>query len=176
MLLALYMWYEGVNMMERFGMRKVTIKTDENIDEAIDYYNDDTVEIVGHFNTEDDLTQEIEQDLAAAVKAGGTLMEDFIKNRREEEKAKFEALVATPLGERAYRQTYNIPDDAPISNFVNVASNFNVPDAVFTGFYSDTANSNYYYSDAASNLQAVPENQAFSLEDEEYRYLDHFNF
>ena len=72
--------------------------------------------------------------------------------------------------------SYNIPNDAPISNFVNTASSFNVPDAVFTGFYSDNTSDNYYYSDATATLQAVPESQAFSLEDEEYKYLDHFNF
>jgi hypothetical protein len=176
MLLALYMWYEGVNMMERFGVRKTSIKTDENIDEAIDYYNDDTVEIVSHFNTDDDLSTEIENDVNAAIKAGGTLMKDFVDKRMADEKAKFEALVATPLGEKAYRQTYNIPDDVPITNFVNTASSFAVPDSVFTGFYSANTNDNVYYSNSTANVQEVPENQAFALEDDDYRYLDHFNF
>ena len=50
MLMALYVWYEGVNLSERFGIKKTSIKTDDEVDEQIDYYNDDTVEIVDHFN------------------------------------------------------------------------------------------------------------------------------
>ena len=96
MLLALYMWYEGVNMSERFGMKKTSIKTDEDIDEQIDYYNDDTVEVVEHFNQEDELGSEIEHDLQSAIAAVGKPMQEFIDQRREEERAKFEALVSTP--------------------------------------------------------------------------------
>ena len=78
MLMALYMWYEGVNMAERFGLRKTTIKTDDEIDEQVDYYNDDTVEIVEHFNTKDELDNEIERDLNAAIAAGGQTMQQFL--------------------------------------------------------------------------------------------------
>ena len=174
MLMALYMWYEGVNMGERFGMKKTSIKTDDEIDEQIDYYNDDTVEIVEHFNKEDELGEEIEHDLNAAIKAGGIQMQDFIDQRRAEEKAKFEALVSTPLGEKAYRQMYNIPDNVPLSNYFNDAGAFTVPDSVLLGFYNQ--NSNTFMESNMQNISAVSEDQAYLLEDEEYRYQDHFNF
>lgn len=174
MLMALYMWYEGVNMGERFGMKKTSIKTDDEIDEQIDYYNDDTVEIVEHFNKEDELGEEIEHDLNAAIKAGGIQMQDFIDQRRAEEKAKFEALVSTPLGEKAYRQMYNIPDNVPLSNYFNDAGSFTVPDSVLLGFYNQ--NSNTFMESNMQNISAVSEDQAYLLEDEEYRYQDHFNF
>ena len=71
MLMALYVWYEGVNLSERFGIKKTSIKTDDEVDEQIDYYNDDTVEIVDHFNSDDELSDQIEQDINSAIAAGG---------------------------------------------------------------------------------------------------------
>lgn len=174
MLMALYVWYEGVNLSERFGIKKSTIKTDEEIDEQIDYYNDDTVEIVEHFNQQDELSAEIEYDLNAAIQAGGTPMQEFLEQRRAKEKAQFEALVQTPLGERAYRQTYNIPDSVPLSNYFNDANGFNVPDSVFLGFYNPNTGTLDGYD--RPNISVVSEDQAFLLEDDEYRYQDHFNF
>ena len=174
MLMALYMWYEGVNMAERFGMKKTTIKTDDEIDEQIDYYNDDTVEIVEHFNQEDELGEQIEHDLNAAIKAAGTPIQEFLNARRAQEKAQFEALVHTPLGERAYRQKYGIPDNIPLSNYFNDYNGYNVPDSVFLGFYNP--NSNVFDGYDRPNVSVVSEEQSYLLEDDEYRYQDHFNF
>ena len=174
MLMALYMWYEGVNMAERFGLKKTTIKTDDEVDEQIDYYNDDTIEIVQHFNQEDELGEQIEHDINAAIKAGGTPMQDFLEQRRQKEKAQFEKLVHTPLGERAYRQTYNIPDDVPLSNYFNDINQHNLSDSVLLGFYNQ--NSNYLDYGDRPPVSVVSEEQAFMLEDDEYSYADHFNF
>lgn len=176
MLMALYVWYEGVNLGERFGLKKVSIKTDDEVDEQIDYYNDDSVEIVESFSTKDELDEEIEGTLNDMKRAGGVLMEDFVEQRRAEEKAKFEQLVHTTLGERAYRQTYGIPDDKPINNYVNGGDSVNIPEAVFRSFYNPTDNA---FRDAGDNIpgqMAVPEAQSFMLEDDDYRYADHFNF
>ena len=174
MLMALYMWYEGVDMANRFGLKKTTIKTDDEIDEQIDYYNDDTVEIVSHFNQDDDLNNQIEHDLQAAINAGGATIQDFLEQRRVQEKAKFEALVNTPLGEKAYRQTYNIPDNVPLSNYFNDANGFNVPDSVLIGFYNE--NNGIIDPYDRPDVSVVPEGQAYLLEDDGYRYQDHFNF
>ena len=70
--------------------------------------------------------------------------EDLLK-LREEEKAKFNTLVNTKLGEKAYRQKYNIPDNIPISNYINDDPSFNVPDNVFYNFYNaDTGYTGQY--------------------------------
>ena len=176
MLMALYVWYEGINLAERYGIRKATIKTDDEVDEPVDYYNDDTVEIVSSFNTQDDLDAEIEHDINAAIRAGGSTMESFLEQRRESERRQFEALVNTPLGEVAYRQKYNIPKDKPISNYVGDGGGaYNVPEVIFTSFYNPTDTSFKEYGDP-SDRQAVPAGQASLLEDEEYHYQDHFNF
>lgn len=176
MLMALYMWYEGVNMAERFGMKKCTIKTDEDIDEQIDYFNDETVDVVGSFNTEDTLSQEIEHDLTAAIKAGGQTMQEFLDKRHAEEEAKFQALINTPLGEKAYRNKYNIPADTPLTNYVGPgAGQYTVPDYVFSSFYNPAA-STFEDRGEVPEQATAPGNQGYLLDDDEYKYTEHFNF
>lgn len=180
MLMALYVWYEGTNLAERYGIRKCSIKTDESIDEQLDYYNDDTVEIVDSFNQNDELSQQVEDNLNAAIKAIGTPLDEFIKKRREEEREYLHNLINTPLGEIAYRQEYNIPKDVPLYNMENGdgSGTVRIPDSVYNGFYSDTDNSiyNMYNELMNKNISVVPENQIDLLNDESYNYRDHFNF
>ena len=180
MLMALYVWYEGTNLAERYGIRKCSIKTDDEIDEQLDYYNDDTVEIVGSFNTNDELENEVENDLNNAIKAGGTPLDVFLKQREEEEKQFMHNLISTPLGEIAYRQQYGIPKDVPLYNMENgnTSGTVNIPDSVYSGFYEDNDNSIYStYNDIMNrNISVVPESQVNLLNDGSYNYNDHFNF
>ena len=176
MLMALYVWYEGVNLSERFGIKKCTIKTDDEVDEQLDYYNDASVEIVGEFNTRDDLEEEIERDLNAAMAVGGKSLGQFLEERAIAEQQQFNELMNTPLGEKAYRQMYNIPDSVPIQN----ASSFNgtlssVPDSVFLGFYNPSDNT-FTNSDSFIDIPTAPESQINMLNDETYQYDKHFNF
>ena len=174
MLMALYMWYEGTNMMERFGLKKTSIKTDEEIDEALDYYGDDTVEIVDHFNQDDELLDEIEKDLNNALAARGITMQEFIDRQRAQEKAQFNSLISTPLGERAYRQTYNIPGDKPISNYTSTNNGMvDVPESIYDNFYRDGNIATY---ESNPNLKVAPSSQRELLDDDEYDYTKNFNF
>lgn len=179
MLMALYVWYEGVNLAERFGIRKTTIKTDDEIDEQLDYYNDNTIEIVDHFNSKDEVEESIEQDLQSAILAGGQSLSEFLNKRQETEKAYLDNLTRTPLGEKAYRQQYGIPDNVPIERSINMnGSNDNIPDRIFLGFY-DNDNDELYnsYNELMNrNVTAVPESDTRMLNDESYNYKDYFNF
>lgn len=174
MLMALYMWYEGINMAERFGMRKTTIKTDDEVDEQIDYYNDDTVEITESFN-DDEVREDINESLNL-LNYPSIPIKEFLDRRREEEKAKFNTLVNTKLGEKAYRQKYNIPDNIPISNYINDDPSFNVPDNVFYNFYNADSSAFTDYPEINENIHTMPESQVYLMENDDYHYLDHFNF
>ena len=178
MLMALYVWYEGINLAERYGIKKTTIKTDDEVDEQLDYYNDDTVEIVDHFNHDDPLYEQIDQDINHAIAAGGTPLNEFLKQREAQEKEYMDNLIRTPLGEKAYRQKYGIPDDVPIDNTINNGSRVDVPDKVFLGFYDQNNNElyNQYNELMNRNVTAVPEQDANLLNDENYNYYNHFNF
>ena len=175
-LLALYVWYEGVNLMERFGIRKTSIRTDEDIDE--DVYGDEegTVEIVDSFVEESEITQDANNSLEEAIKAGGTLITDFLEKRRQEEDAILKALFNTPIGERAYRQMYNIPKDADI-NINGNGYNPGIPDSVLLGFYNDEiyTEGNTYANGMPINTFSMVDNGPGSFDDENYKYSDHFN-
>ena len=176
MLMALYVWYEGTNLSERYGIKKTSIKTDDEVDEILDYYNDETVEVVGSFNQETELDEQINQDLDYAIRAGGIQMQDFLEKQRAEENEVFHNIINTPLGEKAYRQKYNIPKDVPISNYVNQDITNNIPDSVFVKFYLDSNGNPLSEFDHLDNIGAVPESEVGLIESEDYHYLDHFNF
>ena len=175
MLMALYVWYEGVNLGERYGIRKTEIKTDtDEIDEALELGSDSTVEIVDEFNQED----EFEQDINAAANmmaSSGMLMKDWIEQEEAKDKAAMDNLLNTPVGQRAYRQKYSIPDNVPL-NIAN-GTTYEVPDSVFNSYYSDDddiaqynalmGNSNPYYS---------PEQMQDPMNMVGYNYHDNFNF
>lgn len=175
-LMALWVWYEGINLQERYGIKKTSIKTDDDIDEPIDYFNDDTIDIVDSFNAKTELEEYIDQDLNAAIKAGGIDLNTFLHKQHEEERRQFEALLATPLGEKAYRERFNIPKDQPLVKYVaGVDTQFNIPDGVFEAWYNPSDRSFEEFGDRVAR-GAVPSNQAWLLEDEDYKYSDHFNF
>ena len=179
MLMALYVWYEGINLSEKYGIRKTSIKTDDEVDEQIDYYNDNTVEIVDSFNQDDPLTEQIQQDINSAIAAGGTPLNEFLKQREQTEKEWLDNLIRTPLGEKAYREKYNIPPDVPLSDSINHnGSHQDIPDKVFLGFYDQNNDQlyNQYNELMNRNVTAVPEDQASMLNDENYNYTDYFNF
>ena len=174
-LMALYVWYEGMNLAERYGIRKSSIKTDDEIDEPVDYYNDETVEIVNSFNTKTEIEEDIEEDLEAMKKAMGVTLDEFIEKRDKEEKEMMMRLINSPIGEKAYRMKYGIPKEKPLSDYFGAGyNNYGVPDKVFTNFYKDPMMVNDNLDNPA--VYAVPANQVGLLEDDDYRYIDHFNF
>jgi hypothetical protein len=143
----------------------------------VDYarsYSETNALIRGAIVQADELSAEIEHDLQSAIKAGGTPIQQFLEQRRAQEKAQFETLIQTPLGERAYRQQYGIPDNIPLSNYFGDVNGYNIPDSTFFGFYNQNSNT-LDWTDRPS-ISVVSEDQAFLLEDDEYRYQDHFNF
>ena len=176
MLMALWVWYEGINLGERYGIKKSSIRTDDDIDEPVDWFNDDTVDIVDSFNTKEELDLNIEADINAAIKAGGIQMNDFIEKQRMKERQQYEALINTPLGERAYRTKFNIPKDQPLNKYINTNGQFDLPESIFTGFYNPTDSSFENFDGEQFKPTAVAASQAAMLEDEDYHYIDHFNF
>ena len=150
----------------------------------MDYFNPETTEIVGSFNDDGKLDgdDQISQTIKIIESERYESIQDYLKKRHEIEEAQFRALVMTPLGQKAFRDTYNIPKDQPVEQFIISAAGQQslggIPDEVFENFYniplhnrplSDT-------QDGQPGQIAVPEGMAFMLEDDNYRYSDHFNF
>lgn len=179
-LMALAVWYNGTNLAERYGIKKTSIKTDEDVDEKLNF-DDDTVEIVSSFNEETEQDEEINMTLEAAIKAGGKSMADFIKEREEYDKKQFQSLVMNnPVAEKAYREMYGIPKGQPIFQYVGAdGSNVSIPDDVFNSFYQEPKINTRFYDDGFNNPHrsaTVPFSRIGELEDEDYNIMDHFNF
>ena len=186
MLMALWVWYNGTNLAERYGIKKSSIRTDDEIDEAVDYFNPETTEIVGSFNDDGRLDgdDQISQTAKLLESERYESIKTYLEKRHEIEEAQFRALVMTPLGQKAFRDTYNIPKDQPVEQFIISAAGQQslggIPDEVFEDFYNiPLHNRPLSLSDTQDNQPgqiAVPESMAFMLEDDNYRYSDHFNF
>ena len=177
MLMALHVWYNGTNLAERYGIKKTTIKTDEDVDENTEYFTPETVDILDSFNT----TEEIADGLASTIKqleedAKQTNIKDFLDKRHILEQQQFIELANTPLGEKAIRTTFNIPKDTPLNQFLGIEDNGNtaIPNKVFEDFYKQR---NYLYNDIDMpfTVGAIPEQDAINLETDDYSYSKNFN-
>ena len=179
MLLALYVWYEGVNLMERFGIRKTSIRTDEDIDEELYGEASETIDISDSFGNESDLDKEINEAIESALSAKGITLADYLERERQKDDAAYRALLQTPLGQKAYRDTYNVPKDVEL-NFGNGGFS-ELPYSAFSGFYTDNPvveSANRYVNAGGPmvNTFDMSNNTPGSFDDDEYRYTDHFNF
>jgi hypothetical protein len=128
-LMAMRVWYDGIDIAERYGIRKNTIKTDEDIDieqlsvEANQFGGMSPVDVdqmVSEMNGED--TSEVEDQLEYIKKASSyTLNKDFYeaKNKRDEEC--LEQLLSTnPEARRIYAERYHLDlNDATAGGLVN---------------------------------------------------------
>lgn len=118
-LMALYVWYEGKDLKERFGITKQTLKTDEDVDDSVFDVVDDTVDISDDIN---DMQQEMldtEKDQASAEaqakaydkakQAIGVSYAKWDKSEVEREK-KFliELLCSHPDALKAYAYKYHM--------------------------------------------------------------------
>ena len=177
MLMALYVWYHGTNLAERYGLRKTTIKTDEDIDEAMDFFNPETTEIIGEFNTTSkDLPPDVAQTIEGLKGEKFVDLQTFLDKRHLEEQEQFRALAATPLGERAYRNMYNIPKDVPIGPIVNGGTEgafATIPDRVFNDFYSQTRP---FQVDDGFDPQVMPAGMQQYMENDDWSYEKNFNW
>lgn len=170
MLMALYVWYEGTDLRERYGIRKTAIKTDaDGIDEELNGL-DDSVEVLGFFDQVDEIGS-VAHDLEVINKASGILMDDFIKQQQAIDEESKNRILSTKIGQMAYRQTNNIPDDV----YLDQGGIYTVSDGIYNSFYQDKDDFAYGDADVLAG-RPVEFNGTASLDDGVYSYTDHFNF
>lgn len=172
LLMALHVWYNGTNLAERYGIRKTSIRTDEDGLEEVDYFNPETTEIVGSFNTPTELEDELNKFIEPMMNDKTTDIQSFINETHLKELEQYKSLLNTPMGERAFRQLYHIPDDQPISKYMNTETNV-IPDSVLLNFYNDNING---MIDVPFAPSVVPAGAEQYLEDGEYKYSNMFNW
>lgn len=128
LLMALYVWYEGKDIMERYGIQKNTIKTDAALEEAVYSLEEKYTGLLDEITIEEN--DEISEQLAEMNKAKGKLYQEWVKEQLEDDERAMQAILATKVGRQAYSERFN----TPMSDLEK--GMFKIPDNVFEGFYS----------------------------------------
>lgn len=143
-LVGLYVWYEGKNLRELFGIEKSSIKTEDDIDEILDMGIDEnmtdiTQEIEYINRSDDDRGNEVQKQMGEMQKAVDTLFGDYMMKQRKQETALLREMLQNPVVREAYARKYKInPDDVSIDDEYSMASNNNnLPTSVFLDFNKD---------------------------------------
>lgn len=130
-LLALYIWYEGKDVMERYGIQKSGIKTDQDLEEAVlgieEKYND----IVDKLDPclDNDIIQE---QLEFIQSDKSVLYEQFLQTQLAKDKEYRDLLLATnPHYRKAYMEKFHMSAEDMPSN-----GTFDIPNQVFNDFYN----------------------------------------
>lgn len=132
MLMALYVWYEGKDLMSRFGIQKGTIRTDEDIDEVVlggfeERYGDILEEIE---NLES--SSELNEQLKEMNRAAGTLFEDWMKSEWAKDQAAYQELMNNKVTRKAMAEAKGIPADA-----ITESGFYTLPDSIYNNFYDE---------------------------------------
>lgn len=111
-LMAMYVWYEGTDLRERFNILKTTIKTDESVDEVIygleEKYSDVVVEILDAQPTVAEDKNNIRNTIKEMQQAQGQLYGDWVKSQLAGDEASMAKLLQNKVARAAYAKQYNV--------------------------------------------------------------------
>lgn len=147
-LMAIYVWYEGQNLMERYGILKNTLKTDELEEiETIDFENREapnaTLDLVKVTRDEDikEFTNPLEMDIDKLIeKSKRQVLYSRFENIQfeEDQRALVELLNSNPAAREAYARKNNLDlDDKSLGGLVNDVSDGTIPSTFFIQMNSD---------------------------------------
>lgn len=133
-LLALYVWYEGENLMERFGLEKTTIYTDASIEEEFGL-NEEFKDISSSI---DEDVEEVTQQINYINSNKTTLYNDWLDSEYNKDRDALNQLINNDkIAMRSYIEKYSMdPDELPTSTTL-----YTIPDNVFNDFYDDKEDS-----------------------------------
>ena len=137
-LMAMYVWYEGKNLRENFGIQKFGIKTEESVDDIIDLQGSEEVgditEQIAYVNKPDQ--DKFEAQLGELQKAKGLLFSEYIQRQRKQEEDHLETMLQNPTFKEAYARAHNVPADSVQTSNPNNAfgTQVTIPDSLFLDF------------------------------------------
>lgn len=134
-LLALYIWYEGTDLMERWGIQKKSIKTDQDLEEAIidieEKYDKIPMELERIVDKAEDPTN-LAQQLEFLASDKTIPYENYVLSEREKENQMLMNMINNPLVKKAYAEKYNIP----LEELGNGEGTFTFTPEIFENFYN----------------------------------------
>ena len=140
-LMAMYVWYEGKNLRENFGIQKFGIKTEEAVDDVLELSSVDDVsditEEIAYVNR--DKQDEYEKQMADLQKGKGIMFSEFVANQRKKEDEQFKLMLQSPVVREAYAKRYGIKADtiAIDDKAYGPGVGQQVPNSVFLDFNKD---------------------------------------
>jgi len=140
-LMAMYVWYEGKNLRENFGIQKFGIKTEEAVDDVLELSSVDDVsditEEIAYVNR--DKQDEYEKQMAELQKGKGIMFSEFVANQRKKEDEQLKLMLQSPVVREAYAKRYGIKADtiAIDDKAYGPGVGQQVPNSVFLDFNKD---------------------------------------
>lgn len=143
-LMAMYVWYEGKNLKELFGIEKVQIKTEDSVDDIIELETGpksmaDMSKTIANINSSPNTADQakLELDIQQLQKGHGMTFAEFANQRRKKEEEHLKYMLNQEHIRKAYARYYGVPVEAVDSN-IGVSSydesNFNIPKSLFIDF------------------------------------------
>ena len=128
-LMALYIWYEGKDLMERYGIQKTSIKTDSDLEEACVGLEEKYEPILTELEHVDD--ELITTQLETLNQVVANSMTQFYNEQAAADNAAMQEILSTKIGREAYARQFNYP----IEDLGGMNALYNIPDSVFSSFY-----------------------------------------
>lgn len=129
LLMALYVWYEGKDIMERYSIQKNTIKTDAALEEAVFSLEEKYVGLLDEIVSIEN--EEITQQLQEMDKAKGKMYNEWVNEQIADDERALQNILSTKIGKQAYSEKYNIPMEDLEETM------FTIPINVFANFYGN---------------------------------------
>lgn len=136
-LMALYVWYYGKNLRENFGIQKMGIKTEEDIDDIVELEGVEdngtiTEEFVAATKPEQD---KLELQLAQMEKAKGMLFSEYVAKQRQVEEERLQVMMQNKAVKEAYARKYGMdPDAVVLDSQMTFGNSVQLPNSLFTDF------------------------------------------
>lgn len=132
-LMAMYIWYEGKNLRETWGIEKSSILTDEDMNEVLPDIAEDTKSIITDIinSGDENLNSTISQDIKALQDNSGMLYSDWFQAELQKDNDALIQILSTQQGKEAYARQFNTPvEDLNIHQVT-------IPEEVFINFYNN---------------------------------------
>lgn len=143
-LMAMYVWYEGKNLRELYGIEKSGIKTEDDIDDIVQLDSDIdetniTKEIEMVNRPDDSETTKMQKELMMMQKNKGVMYSDFLTKQRKHEQQMLAQMLQNPVVKDAYAKKYGIQPDAVsiAEDYDNGGTMNQLPNSLFLDFDKD---------------------------------------
>ena len=139
-LMALYVWYEGKNLREVFGIEKSGIKTEEDVDDIVELSDvDEVTDITREIEmvNQDDTAQraKLNQQLMQMQKNKGILFSEYVTKQRKKEHEILQEMLRDPVVKEAYAHKYGIdPESVSVDTDYDNSNGGGLPNSIFMDF------------------------------------------